>query len=153
VNFSDLDGVISQEIVPLKLKVSTGGEESKHFSVVIEELLLGWNASTTKLLLKEFKELWVLLWWNRFARVCESILWACLSFRLSLSQIVEKFSGIDISVIDSNSSSADSDIKSYSEVSWLEWHFGAVLLQNHLSAKECSLWSSTVGHFWFSNKN
>jgi len=153
VNFSDLDGIIGQEIVPLELEITTLGEESKHFSVMIEELLLGWNSSSAKLLFKEFEELWVLLWWDWNARVGKSICWAHLSFRLSLSHINEKFSGIDISVIDSNSSSADSDIEAYSEIFWLEWHFGTILLQNHLPVKECSLWSSTVDHFWFCDEN
>jgi len=153
VNFSNLDGIISQEIVPLELEVTTWCEESKHFSVVIKELLLGWNSSSSKLLLKEFEEFWILLWWNWNARSNESVFWAHLSFRLRLSHIDEKFSGILISVIDSNSSSANSDIESYAEIFWLEWHFWAVLLQNHLPVKECSLWSSTVDHFWFCDEN
>ena len=66
---------------------------------------------------------------------------------------IEKFPGVFVSIIDSNSSSANSDIKTNSEVGWLEWHFGAVLLQYHLPVKEGSLRSSTVDHLWFCYQN
>ena len=82
MNLSDLDGVISQEVMPLELKVSTLSEESEYFSVVVKELLLGWNTSTSELFLKELEELWVLLWWDWLLRVGKGILWADLSFTL-----------------------------------------------------------------------
>ena len=40
MNFSDLDGIISQEIVPHKLEILRFSEESENLSVVIEELFL-----------------------------------------------------------------------------------------------------------------
>jgi len=42
----------------------------------------------------------------------------------------EEFSGIFITVIDSDGSSANTNVEANSEVEWLEWHAGAVLL-NH----------------------
>jgi len=51
MNFSDLDGIISQEIVPDELKVLARGEESEHFSIIIQELFNLSNSSSTELLL------------------------------------------------------------------------------------------------------
>ena len=66
---------------------------------------------------------------------------------------VEELSSIGIAVIHSNASAANSNIKSNSEISWLKWHLTSVLLDNHLSLEESTLWSSTVRHLWFSNHN
>jgi len=66
---------------------------------------------------------------------------------------VEKFSGIRISIIDSNSSSADSNIKSNTEVSWFKWHVRSILLDNHLSLEESTLWGSTIDLFRFGYHN
>ena len=47
MNFSDLNGVVSQEVVPDKLKVFARGEESEHLSVIIQELFdLSYSSST-----------------------------------------------------------------------------------------------------------
>ena len=67
MNLTDLDGVISQEVLPDELKVIAFAEESQYFSVIIKELFLRWNSSTTEFLLEEFKEFWVFLWWDWFA--------------------------------------------------------------------------------------
>ena len=85
---SDLNSIISKEVVPLELKVTTLSVESEHLSVIIQELFLGWHTSATKFLLQELQELWVLLWWNWFLRYAEAILWAGLSFWLVLSAIL-----------------------------------------------------------------
>ena len=76
MNFSDFDGIVSQEIMPLELQITTLGVESKNLSVVVQELFLRWNTSSSEFLLQEFQELWVFLWWNWFAGVDEGILWA-----------------------------------------------------------------------------
>jgi hypothetical protein len=64
---TDLDSVISQEVLPDELKIITFCEESQNFSVIVEELFLRWYSSTTEFLLKELKKFWVLLWWDWFA--------------------------------------------------------------------------------------
>jgi hypothetical protein len=51
MNFSDLDGIISQEIVPDELKVLACGEESEYFSIIIQELFNLSDSSSTELLL------------------------------------------------------------------------------------------------------
>lgn len=51
MNLSDLDSIISQEVVPDELKVLAWGEESKHFSIIIQELFNLSNSSSTELLL------------------------------------------------------------------------------------------------------
>ena len=67
MDLTDLDGVIGQEVLPDELKIIALGEESQHFSVVVQELFLGWNSTSTEFLLEELKEFWVLLWWDWLA--------------------------------------------------------------------------------------
>ena len=89
VYFSDLYGIVSQEIVPDELKVwSWSCEESQHLSIVVQELLLGWNSSSTKLLLQELKKFWILLWWNWFLWVHKAVFWARLCIWLWLSTVL-----------------------------------------------------------------
>ena len=88
MDLSNLNGVISQEVVPLELEILGLSEESEHLSIVIKELLLGWDSSSTKLLLKELEELWVLLWWDWLLGDSEVVLWAGLSFRLALAKVL-----------------------------------------------------------------
>ena len=76
VHLSDLDSVVSQEVVPFELEVSALRVESKNFSIIIQKLLLGWNTSTSEFLFEEFQELWILLWWNWFLRAYKRIIWA-----------------------------------------------------------------------------
>ena len=76
MDLSNLDSVVGKEIVPLELKVCALSIESKNFSIIIQELLLGWNSSTTEFLFEEFQKLWILLWWNWFLRAYKSIIWA-----------------------------------------------------------------------------
>ena len=66
MNFSDLNSVVSKEVVPLKLKVTTESVESQYLSIIVKELFLRLNSTTTKFFLQELKELWVLLWWDGF---------------------------------------------------------------------------------------
>jgi len=61
---------------------------------------------------------------------------------------IEIFSGILIAIINSNSSAADSNVEADSEISWIEWHAGAILLDHKLSIEEMSLGSSRVYHLW-----
>lgn len=67
MNFSNFDGVVSQEVMPLELEIAALSVESKHLSIVVQELFLGWDSSSSEFLLQEFEELWVLLWWNWLA--------------------------------------------------------------------------------------
>lgn len=58
------------------------------------------------------------------------------------------FSGVLIAIVNSNSSSTDANVEADLEVSWLEWHSRAVLLDHELSLQEGSLWSSRVDLLW-----
>lgn len=73
MHLTNFDSVISQEIVPLELEVTTVSVESENFSIVVEELFLRWDATSSQLLLQEFQELWVLLWWNWLLRDTEAV--------------------------------------------------------------------------------
>ena len=65
----------------------------------------------------------------------------------------EEFSGVLVSIVDTDRSAAKSDVEANSEVSGLEWHVRAVLLQDHLSGKEWTLHGSTVHDLWLSDQN
>ena len=65
----------------------------------------------------------------------------------------KEFSGVLITIVDSNGSSTDADIKSDLEVQWLEWHIWTVLLNDYLSLQETALWSSWVDLFWLTNQD
>ena len=88
--FSDLNGIVSQEIVPHELKVLTDGEKSQNFSIVVQELLFGSNSSSSEFLFEEFKKFLVLLWWNWLAGVDERVLWAERCFWLNLVNVLYK---------------------------------------------------------------
>jgi hypothetical protein len=88
MTLSNLDGIVSQEIVPHELKVLTEGEESQNLSIVVQELLLGSNSSSSELLFKELEEFFVLLWWNWSLFLNERVLWAVASFSLCLANIL-----------------------------------------------------------------
>ena len=82
MNLSNLDSVVSQEVVPFELEVSALRVESKNFSIVIQELFLRWNATTSEFLFEELQELWILLWWNWFLGLHEIVVWARLCISL-----------------------------------------------------------------------
>ena len=88
MNFSNLHSVVSKEVMPLELEVTTSGVESQYHSVIVKELLLRLNASTTKLLLQELKELWVLLGWDGFLIGGPAVFWARLCFSLVLLDVL-----------------------------------------------------------------
>ena len=46
---------------------------------------------------------------------------------------LEEFSCVFVAIVDPDGSTTNSDIKTDSEVSWLEWHISSILLQNHLT--------------------
>jgi hypothetical protein len=89
VDLSDLNCVVSQEVVPHELEVFAHGEESQHLSIVVEELLLGGNSSSSELLLKELEKLLVLLWWNWLQGLLEVVFWADLCFSLGLADVLQ----------------------------------------------------------------
>lgn len=74
-----------------------------------------------------------------------------ISFENCLITYIKKLSSIFVAIINSNWSSANSNIKSHSEISWFERHLWAILLDDHLSLEEGSLWSSTINLLWLGN--
>ena len=66
---------------------------------------------------------------------------------------IKECSSVIVCIVDSDCSSANTNIKANSEVSWLEWHVGSILLNNYLSLQEGSLWGTTVDLLWFGNQN
>jgi hypothetical protein len=90
MNFPDLDGVVSKEVVPDELEVLADSEESQDLSIVVQELLLRGNSSSSELLLQELKKFFVLLWWNWLQGLLESVLWAHLSVSLGLADVLQE---------------------------------------------------------------
>ena len=88
MHLSDLDGIVSEEVVPHELEVLGHGEESQHLSVVVKELLLGSNSSSSELLFEELEKFFVLLWGNWSLALNEGVLWAVASITLWLAEIL-----------------------------------------------------------------
>lgn len=65
----------------------------------------------------------------------------------------EERSGVLVSVIDSNRATTDANVEADVEVSGLEGHLRAVLLEHHLSLKEGTLRSASVDDLRFNNLN
>ena len=65
----------------------------------------------------------------------------------------EEFTSILIAVVDPDGPTADTEIKTDSEVSWLEWHLRSVLLQDHLAVKEGSLHGACIDLLWFNHED
>jgi hypothetical protein len=144
VHASDLNSVISKEVIPDELFILTSSEEPQDFAVEVKELLLRGDSATTELLLEIFKQLRVLLWGNGLERLSEAIFRASLCVSLGSAEINEEFSSVGISVVDSDGTAADTDVETDSEVSWLERHLGSILSEYHLSLKESTLRSAGV---------
>jgi hypothetical protein len=64
---------------------------------------------------------------------------------------IKEFSGVCVAIVNPDRSTTNSNIQSDSEITGLEWHLGAVLLNNDVSLEESTLRSSTVDHLGFSN--
>lgn len=73
MGLSNLNCVISQVIVHDVRKIFTDCEETKYLLVVVQELFLRSNFSTTEALFEVLKEFNVSLWRNRNARLCEGV--------------------------------------------------------------------------------
>lgn len=139
MHLSDLNSVISQEVVPDELQVITSREESENLAVEVEELLLRGNSTSTKLLLKVLEQLRVLLRRHGLQGLGEVVFGAGLSISLRSSTIKEERSGILVSVVDSDGAAADANVETDIEVSGLKGHLRTILLEHHLSLEESTL--------------
>ena len=90
VHLSDLNRVVSKEVMPDELKVFTSREESENLAVKVEELLLRGDSTTAELLLKVLEQLRVLLGRHRLERLGEAILGASLRISLRSTNILQK---------------------------------------------------------------
>jgi hypothetical protein len=86
-------------------------------------------------------------------RFTECVSWDGCSFSLRASEIGEEFSGVLVTIINSDRPSADTNVKTNLEISGLEWLLRAVLLNDDLSFKEGSLGSSGVNLLGFGDHN
>lgn len=89
VDLSNLNGVISQEVVDNVWEIIAFGEEAEDFTVVVQELLLGWNFTTAKGLLLVFAEFAIVGTGNLDLRLSEVIRWLAGGLWLWLSKILK----------------------------------------------------------------
>jgi len=91
VALTDLAGVVSKEVVPdVGDAVTRSHEKSENLTIVVEELLLGSNTSTTESLLEELKEVLVLLGRDRNLALLEGVAWGLTGRSLGLSTVLLK---------------------------------------------------------------
>jgi len=89
VNFSDLNGVVSEVVVNNEGEVFALGEEAEDLAIVVEELLLGSNLAATEGLLEELLHLVIALGGNFLLGFDESITGRGLSVSLGSSEVLK----------------------------------------------------------------
>ena len=60
-----------------------------------------------------------------------------------------ELSCVVITVINTDLSSINADIDTNAEVLWHEWALRTILLQDHLSLEESTLWCAGIHDLWF----
>jgi hypothetical protein len=65
----------------------------------------------------------------------------------------KELSCVIVAVVDTDAATKDADIEANSEISWKHWEARAVLLKDHLSLKENTLWSTAVYLLWLTDHN
>ena len=97
-----------------------------------------------------FYNYWKNLLDNSYENKCDILLDKIKRVKITYNK---EFSSILIAVINSYSSTANSNIKTNLEVSWLKRHIRSILLNNYLSLQESTLWCSWVYLFWFGDQD
>ena len=57
---------------------------------------------------------------------------------------LKEFTSVHVAVVDPDGSTTNSNVKTNTEVSWLEWHITSVLLQHHLAIEEGTLHGTSI---------
>ena len=70
-----------------------------------------------------------------------------------LNTYLEELTSVLVAVVNANGASAETEVKADSEISWLKWHLGSVLLDHHLSLQEDTLRSTRIGLLWLNELN
>ena len=92
-------------------------------------------------------------WFKRLVEVIPSSKLNEMFKRLKSITYLKVFTRILIAIVNSNCTSTDSNVKSDSEIRWFEWHLRSILLDDHLSLKESTLWCTRIYLFWFCDQN
>ena len=72
---------------------------------------------------------------------------------MKLKTYLEELTSVLISIVYTDGSTAETNIKSDSEISGLEWHVTSVLLKDHLPLEEGTLHSTSIDNLGFSYQN
>jgi len=144
VSLTDLNGIVSQVIVDDERTVVGVAVETEHLSVVVQELLLGSNLATSKLLLEILEHEGITLGWDGDLGLVEGVSRESLGFGTGLSAFHHELSSVIISIVDSEDASVDSHIAANGEVVRHEGLLRAITLQDHVSIEEGALGDSRV---------
>jgi len=102
VDFSYLDGVICQEVVPDVLLAFRSDKEPQDFTVIVQKLLLRGNFTSSELLLKELDHLLVLLDRDWLLALSKCVSWDRKGWRLWASNVIKEFTSVLIAIVNSN---------------------------------------------------
>lgn len=85
------------------------------------------------------------------AAACGWPMFCTRSLEIEKETYIEEFASVLVTIGDADGPAADANVEADSEVGWLEWHLGSVLLEYHLSLEECALRSAAVDLLGFDN--
>lgn len=145
VNLSNFNGVVSKVVVHNERQVFALCVEAEDLTIVVQELLLGSNLTTTEGLLKELHHFAIAVGGNLLLGLNESISWEGLRRGLGGTEVGEESSSVFVAVVNSNLASVNANIATDAEVLRHEGGLRTVLLEDHLTVEESTLESSTVG--------
>jgi len=75
VNFTNLDGIISKEVMDDEWQIIKTGVEAQNATIIIEELFLASNTTTSKRLLHILLQTWITNNWLRDLLISEAVHW------------------------------------------------------------------------------
>jgi hypothetical protein len=75
VNFTNLDGIISKEVMDDEWQIIKTGIETQNATIIIEELFLASNTTTSKRLLHILLQTWITNNWLRDLLISEAVHW------------------------------------------------------------------------------
>jgi len=118
VNLSDLNGVVSQEVVDDEGEIIEATVEAEDTSIVIKELLLRLHAPTTERSLHVLLQRGVTDNGPGDLALREAINGDGLRFSLREALRLKELSCVLIAVVDADAASKDAYIEAYSEITW-----------------------------------
>lgn len=152
MHLTNLDCVVSQEIMDNERQILTLTEEAKDLAIVIKELLNAVYVAATKGLLLVLAEFSVVRPGNLHQGSVKTVLGNSLGFRLGASEFLKEFPSVLITVGNADCASVDSHIEADTEVLGHEWTL-SISLQHHLAVEEGTLGHTRVDLFGLNHED